>query len=96
MTSCAQNLLLQFLCRCSLSDFSGAQCIKIYAYWNLLLEKIIFMKTWKINHIFLLHCKENKCGIISNLFVLLIPSETKGTNIMLYSVKNDVKVGILL
>lgn len=94
-TSCAQNLLLQLLCRCSLSAFSGAQCVKIFAYWNLLLEQIIFMNTWKINNIFLLHSKENKYGIISKLFVLLIPPETKGTNIMLYSVKNDVKVGIL-
>lgn len=54
------------------------------------------MKTWKENHIFLLHSKENKCGIISKLFVSLIHPETKGTNITLYSVTNDVKVGIPL
>lgn len=87
---------MQVLCRCPLSAFSGAQCVKISAYWNFILEKIILMKTWKINHIFLLHSKENKYGIISKLFVLLIPPETKGTNIMLYSVKNDVMVEILL
>lgn len=95
-TSCAQYPLLQFLCRCSLFDFSGVRWVKICAYWNLLLEKIIFMKTWKENHIFLLHSKENKCGIISKLFVSPIHPETKGTNIMLYSVTNDVKVGIPL
>lgn len=55
-----------------------------------------FYKNLKENNIFLLHSKENKCGIISKLFISLIHPETKGINITLYSVTNDIKVGIPL
>lgn len=45
---------------------------------------------------FLLHSKENKHGIIAKLFILLVHPETKGINITIYSVTNDIKVGIPL
>lgn len=61
----------------------------------MLLEKTIFYENPENKSHFFLHSKENKYGIISKLYVLLIPPETKGTNIMLYTAKNDVKVGNL-